>query len=100
MSEEKVAEIVANLKQYEKRFDKAGKERARAAYLEQTKGKRRERTFYRECLARLQQLYDEQRYERIALNDGYDTDDEENYIETHFEIETILKSKEEVVLSK
>lgn len=100
LSETKVKEIIANLKQYEKRFDKAGKERARAAYLEQTKGKRLLRSAYREHIARLRQFYDSLIDDRIILCDGYDTDDEDNYIETTVEIETILKSKEDVVVGR
>ena len=98
LTAEKIQEIVKNLKQYEKRFDKAGKERARAAYLEQTKGKRILRSAYRERLARLRQFYDNMREERIALCGGYDTEDEDNYVETTVKIETILKSKEEVIV--
>mmetsp|Transcript_12349 Transcript_12349/g.18517 ORF Transcript_12349/g.18517 Transcript_12349/m.18517 type:complete len:281 (-) Transcript_12349:111-953(-) len=100
LSDEKINEVVKNLKKYEKRFDKAGKERARALYLEQTKGKRRLRSIYRERVSRLNQFYEQQRQAKIALCDGYDSDDEDNYVEKYAEIETIINTKEEVVVSK
>lgn len=100
LSDEKINEVVKNLKKYEKRFDKAGKERARALYLEQTKGKRRLRSIYRERVASLKDIYEQQRSAKISLNNGYDSENEDNYVEKYAEIETIINSKEEVIVTK
>ena len=86
-----------NLKKYEREFDKADKELKRARQLEETKGKRQLRAAYRERVARLKELKSQQRAERMALLDGYDSEDESNYVMHEFSIETILGSKEEVV---
>ena len=89
--------VVKNLKKYEREFDKADKELKRARQLEETKGKRQLRAAYRERVARLKELKSQQRAERMALLDGYDSEDESNYVMHEFSIETILGSKEEVV---
>uniref|UniRef100_A0A7S2WJI7 Eukaryotic translation initiation factor 3 subunit B n=1 Tax=Eucampia antarctica TaxID=49252 RepID=A0A7S2WJI7_9STRA len=89
--------VIKNLKKYEREFDKADKKIARQRYLEETKGKRMLRSNYRETLAYLTALRDEQRSERMYLNDGYDSEDETKYTTKDYTVETILSTKEEVV---
>ena len=80
LSKEDKAEVVRNLKKYEKKFDKADKERARLLYLEETKEKRLSRADFRNRLASLMDFYYSQKPGRVQLNGGYDSDDERNYV--------------------
>lgn len=98
LSKKQIDDVKKNLKKYEKQFDKADKERQRALYLEETKGKRMERAKYREILARNKAIQRNRRAEYIQLLDGYDSEDESNYIIREVQVETILSSKEELVM--
>jgi translation initiation factor 3 subunit B len=98
LSKEEVEKVKKNLKKYEKQFEKADKERQRALYLEETKGKRAERKRYRDLLAQLRELRREQRSRHIEMLDGYDSDDDSNYVVREMTVETILSTKEEVVM--
>jgi translation initiation factor 3 subunit B len=95
LSKEQIRDVKRNLKKYEKQFDKADKERQRALYLEETKGKRMERAKYREILARNKSIRQRRRAEYISLLDGFDSDDDSNYIVRDVQVETVLSSKEE-----
>jgi translation initiation factor 3 subunit B len=97
LSKNQVNKVRKDLKKYEKQFDRADKARERALYLEETKGKRAERKRYRDLRAQLSALRREQRSRRIELQDGYDSEDENNYVIKEIVIETILSTKEEVV---
>lgn len=97
LSKSEVKEVKKNLKKYEKVFEKADKERARAAYLEETKGKRLQRKKVRDILANIRNLRREQRARHVEMLGGYDSDDESNYVVREVSIETILSTKEEVV---
>jgi len=97
LSKGDVAKVKKDLKKYEKQFEKADKERARALYLEETKGKRLERKRIRDILANIKNLRKEQRSKHIEMLDGYDSEDESNYVVREVAIETILSTKEEVV---
>mmetsp|Transcript_13337 Transcript_13337/g.17882 ORF Transcript_13337/g.17882 Transcript_13337/m.17882 type:complete len:717 (+) Transcript_13337:113-2263(+) len=97
LSKEERAKIVKNLKKYEKQFDKADRERARARYIEETKGKRALRTAYRERLAALHEFRRGQKEARMDFLGGYDSEDESNYVYHEVTLETILSTKEDVV---
>lgn len=97
LSKSEIAKVKKELKKYEKQFEKADKERARALYLEETKGKRSERKKIRDILSSLRRLRSEQRSRHIELLDGYDSDDDSNYVVREISIETILSTKEEVI---
>merc|ERR1711957_879482 len=56
LSKSEISKVKKNLKKYEKQFDKADKERQRALYLEETKGKRLMRAEYRSILARNREI--------------------------------------------
>jgi translation initiation factor 3 subunit B len=98
LSKGEIKKVQKNLKKYEKQFEKADKERQRALYLEETKGKRSERKKYRDRLAQLRELRREQKRRHVELQDGYDTDDDAHYSIREIAVETILSTKEEVVL--
>lgn len=92
-----ISNVMKNLKKYEKQFDNADKELSRARFLEETKGKRILRSAYRERVALLSEYKKQQRARRIELLGGYDSDDENNYVEKVITVETILSTKEEIV---
>jgi translation initiation factor 3 subunit B len=98
LSKKEVEEVQKNLKKYEKQFDKADKERERALYLEETKGKRMERSKYREVLARNKAFRQRRRAEYVALLDGYDSEDDSNFEIREVQVETVLKTTEELVM--
>ena len=91
------ADVLRNLKKYERRFDAADKERKRAEHLEKTTEKRALRSRFRERLAMLRQFRAQQKSARIDLLGGYDSDDESNYVTKEHQVEKILSTKEEVV---
>merc|ERR1712176_1057381 len=80
LSKSEISKVKKNLKKYEKQFDKADKERQRALYLEETKGKRIMRGEYRRILARNRAIRAKRRADYIALLNGYDSEDDDNYI--------------------
>lgn len=98
LSKKEIDRVKKNLKKYEKQFDKADRKRQRALYLEETKGKRAERSLYREVLGRNKALRKQRHAERVALYGGYDSEDESNYTNRELVVETVLSSKEEVVM--
>jgi translation initiation factor 3 subunit B len=97
LSKSEIQKIKQNLKKYEKQFDKADKKRARDLYLEETKGKRLERSKFRELLARNRAIAKRSRAKHIALLQGYDSENEKNYVYSEVTVEKVLTIKEEVV---
>ncbi|CAJ1923034.1 unnamed protein product [Cylindrotheca closterium] len=98
LSKKETNNVRRNLKKYEKQFEKADKERQRALYLEETKGKRFERKKYRDLLSDLRALRKTQRTRRTELQDGYDSTDDSNYVLNEVTVETILSTEEQVVV--
>jgi translation initiation factor 3 subunit B len=98
LSKTEVSKVRKNLKNYEKEFDRQDKERQRALKLEETKGKRAQRTKYRELVGRLKAIRSREKEKRMLLLDGYDEDDESNYVMHTITVETILSTKEETVI--
>jgi translation initiation factor 3 subunit B len=98
LSKQEIEKVRHNLKKYERQFEKADKERQRALYLEETKGKRMERAKYRDILGRNKAIRQRRRAEYIALLDGYNSEDENNYVVRQVQVETVLSSKEELVM--
>jgi translation initiation factor 3 subunit B len=98
LSGSEVSKVKRNLKKYEKQFDKADRRRQRAMYLEETKGKRDERSKFRDLLARNKAVIFRNRPKFIELLGGYDSSDEKNYRITDLHRETVLSTKEEVIV--
>lgn len=98
LSKTEISKVRKNLKNYEKQFDMQDKERQRALKLEETKGKRAQRTRYRELLNRLKAIRSREKEERMVLLGGYDEDDESNYVTREITVETVLSTKEENLL--
>ena len=97
LSEDKKKEISQNLKKYYEEFDRRDKEKARAHYLEETRGKRELRAKFRERLRRLKEGYRAERDKRAAMNDGYYSDDESNFIKEEYTVTTIISTEEFIV---
>lgn len=97
LSKTQVNKVRKDLKKYEKQFEKADKERQRALYLEETKGKRAERKKIRDLRAELRALRREQRPRLIEMHNGYDSEDDSNFIIREVTVETVLSTKEEIV---
>jgi len=89
--------VIKNLKKYEKRFDRQDRERNHLQTLEETKEKRALRAKFRIRLARLKQFRDAQKEERLRLNDGYDSQDEANYVIREVSREIILEENTKTV---
>jgi len=97
LTKQEKQKVLKNLKKYEKDFAKADKELSRSRDLESIKAKRALRTEFRARLARLREIRSRQKEQRVELYDGYDSDDDVNYIVKELQVETILSTKEEVV---
>eukprot|EP00339_Tiarina_fusa_P013154 CAMPEP_0117026044 /NCGR_PEP_ID=MMETSP0472-20121206/19178_1 /TAXON_ID=693140 ORGANISM="Tiarina fusus, Strain LIS" /NCGR_SAMPLE_ID=MMETSP0472 /ASSEMBLY_ACC=CAM_ASM_000603 /LENGTH=716 /DNA_ID=CAMNT_0004732927 /DNA_START=91 /DNA_END=2241 /DNA_ORIENTATION=- len=98
LSKTQINKVRKNLKKYEKQFEKADKERQRALYLEETKGKRAERKKIRDLRSQLASLRNEQRPRHLELLGGYDSEDDSNYVIRDVSKEIVLSTKEEVVV--
>lgn len=98
LSKPEINKVKRNLKSYEQQFDKADRERQRKLYLEETKGKRMERSKIRELVARNRAIRAKRRSDYVDLLGGYDSEDEANYDTREVTRETVISSKEEVVM--
>ena len=99
LTKKEKAEVVKNLKRYERQFDKADKERTRQLYLEETAEKRGDRNAFRSVLAKLTEQYNQEKSIRVGLNNGYDSDDDDNYEIKTKTIEVVVSTKTESVQS-
>jgi translation initiation factor 3 subunit B len=97
LAKSEINKVRKNLKKYEQQFDIQDKERQRALKLDETKGKRAQRQRYRDLVNRLRNIRQRQKEDRSALLNGYDSDDESNYIATTITVETIVSTKEEII---
>jgi translation initiation factor 3 subunit B len=96
-SKEEVAEVAKNIKKYEKQFNAFDEAKKRRQRLEETKEKRKSRAAFRSTLARLKEWRARQKQERMALLDGYDSEDESNFVIHEVVMETVLSSNEELI---
>ena len=93
-----IEKVKRNLKKYEKQFDKADRVRQRKLYLEETKGKRMERSKIRDILQRNREIRGRRRAEYVALLGGYDSEDDSNFVTREVTQETVMSSREEIVM--
>jgi hypothetical protein len=49
-------------------------------------------------MARLREIRQRQKAEHVALEGGYDSDDEANYVEREITVVTVINTKEELVI--
>ncbi|KAI9905619.1 hypothetical protein PsorP6_014299 [Peronosclerospora sorghi] len=97
LSEEEYKNVVKNLKKYEKRFDQMDrlKERERVA-AEQAERKRLEHEFQAVLEKRLAEAA-ARRADYIALLDGYDSEDESEYLVQSHTHDEVLEFREEII---
>jgi translation initiation factor 3 subunit B len=97
LSPEEKKAVIKNLRKYEKEFekeDRARRSEENAAVLEMRRG---QASAFLTLLAERQRTNRALKADRIALRDGYDSDDDANY-EIKIDVqETILSSKEQVI---
>ncbi|KAL7457271.1 hypothetical protein ACHAWC_009437 [Mediolabrus comicus] len=96
-NKEEIAEVSKNLKKYEKQFNAFDEAKKRKLRLEETRGKRKSRAAFRATLARLKEIRANMKQERMSLLNGYDSEDESNFVTKEVTIETVLSTKEELV---
>ena len=94
MSPEEKKKVIKNLRKYEKEFDK--EDRAKRQELN-TENLARRRSLAEDFLARLR--YNENvniafKAQRVAARNGYDSDDDNNYIFSTVQEEKVLKTSE------
>lgn len=97
LTKEECEKVVKNLKKYERVFDRADRERSKALHMEETKEKRALRREFRSTVAMLNKFRRDQKRDRMNLLEGYDSEDEGNFVTTNVSLETIISTKEEVV---
>jgi hypothetical protein len=79
LSSEEMKIALKNMKKYEKIFDKEDKEKRQQLNSAVLEERRRLATAYLARLAERRAAYEETHADRIALRDGYDSDDDSNY---------------------
>lgn len=98
LSAPEIRKVERNLKKYEEEFERADKERQRRTRLEETRGKRLERSRIREIVQRNKAIRQRYRAEHIELLGGYDSEDDKHYEIREISIPTVLSTKEETVM--
>jgi translation initiation factor 3 subunit B len=79
LSSEEIKEMVKNMKKYEKNFDKEDKEKRQQLNSAVLEERRRLASAYLSRVAERRAVYNETHAQRVALRDGYDSDDDSNY---------------------
>ena len=98
LSAQEIKKVERNLKKYEEQFVQADRERLRRTRLEETRGKRMERSRVREIIQRNRAIRQRFRAEHIDLLGGYDSEDDAHYEIREISIPTVLSTKEETVM--
>jgi len=97
LTKTEIAEVSKNIKKYEKQFNAFDIAKKKKIRLEETRGKRRDRSEFRATLARLKEWRTRQKQERMELLNGYDSEDDDNFDVKEVVIETVLNTKEELI---
>jgi len=97
LTKPEIAEVSKNIKKYEKQFNAFDIAKKKKLRLEETRGKRRDRSEVRATLARLKEWRARQKQERMELLNGYDSEDDDNFDVKEVVIETVLNTKEELI---
>jgi translation initiation factor 3 subunit B len=79
LSSEELKIAMKNMKKYEKIFDKEDKEKRQQLNSAVLEERRRLATAYLARLAERRAEYEDTHADRIALRDGYDSEDDDNY---------------------
>ena len=97
MTADERKKVIKNLKKYEKEFEKEDRSRRQELNQETQRQRRALAEEFLQKLAMNRALSRELRPQRVALRDGYDTEDEDNYITVTIAHETVLKTTEQPV---
>ncbi|CAI5714178.1 unnamed protein product [Peronospora farinosa] len=97
LSDAEYKKVVKNLKKYEKRFDQMDRLKERERQAAKNAERNRKVQEFQELLQRLLAAAAVRRGEYIALLDGYDSEDENEYIVQSHTYDDVLESKEEIM---
>jgi translation initiation factor 3 subunit B len=97
LSPEEKKKVIKNLKKYEKLFDKEDRQRRQELQQEMLSTRRRTAEEFLARLSRNKAAVAALKRLRVAIRDGYDSDDDRNYdIDVHSE-EVIISTREQVI---
>ena len=89
--------VTKNLKKYEKEFDKEDRQRRQELNQETQRQRRAMAEKFLDLVAANRVISRGRRPVRVALRDGYDSEDDNNYITVKVASETVLKTTEQPV---
>lgn len=98
LSGQEIKKVERNLKKYEEQFVNADRERLRRTRLEETRGKRLERSRVRDIINRNKAIAKRFRAQHIDLLDGYDSTDDAHYEIRETTVSTVLSTKDETIV--
>ena len=90
-------QVIKNLRKYERKFAAEDKKKDVLAQREATTEKRDQRRAFRELWAERAKTYEANAAARMAMRNGFDADADELYIITKRTVESVVKSKEEIM---
>jgi translation initiation factor 3 subunit B len=108
LSSEEIKDVLKNMKKYEKNFDKEDKEKRQQINSAVLEERRRLASAYLSRLAERKAAFNETHAQRVALRDGYDSEDDSNYtvvvkvhtlLLVHLLLRSFLLQMEEIVIS-
>ena len=85
--------------QYERKFERVDKEKAKRRHLLSMRSQWDMRDEHRRRLASRKADFDMLKAERVRLRDGFDEDDDTNYVITETYLEEVLEEKETIMHS-
>ncbi|KAF0689111.1 Aste57867_19383 [Aphanomyces stellatus] len=97
LSDAEYKEVLKNLKKYEKKFIEMDKQREKDRLAAEAAQKRALVDTFRARVAALKQVAAARRPQYVALCDGYDSEDEDNYVVKTTTSDVIISQTEEVV---
>jgi translation initiation factor 3 subunit B len=97
LSSEEKKKVIKNIKKYEKIFDKDDRRKKQELYQEMLAERHKIASQFLQLLANKKEARELLKLRRVALRDGYDSDDDRNYIIEVKVEETVVSSKSEVV---
>lgn len=96
LTDDEYAEVVRNLKKYEKRFNEMDRMKERERVAAEKAEKQRKFTEFNELIAARQAAVRARRQEYMALLDGYDSEDEDEYVVEKRTFDNAISTVEEV----
>merc|ERR1712216_82102 len=97
LTPEQKRNVVKNLRKYERKFERADREKKKFRELAALEGKWKERASFRARMDERRKALSQIKEERIRRRGGYDEDDDSNYIIETTMIEEIIEEREEIM---